>query len=197
MQMATEATGFATLNLGYPSLRKDLRALAEDIHPAIAAFTGGVEGSVHFVCHSMGGLLARVYLAQYRPARLGRVVMLGTPNGGSEIADRLKDFWPYRAWFGPAGAQLGTKRDAAISAMLPPVDYPVGIIAGNRSIYPLTSALLPKPHDGRVSVENTKLDGMAGHIVIGASHPWLPRNDLAIEQAIAFLRDGRFGVRQG
>ncbi len=140
----------------------------------------------------MGGLLARVYLAKYRPQRLGRVVMLGTPNGGSEIADRLKNFLPYRAFFGPAGQQLGTRRDADIDALLPPVNYPVGIIAGNRSIYPITSVMLPKPHDGRVSVENTRLDGMADHIVIGASHPWLVRNGEAIEQTIAFLKGGQF-----
>jgi pimeloyl-ACP methyl ester carboxylesterase len=166
--------------------------LAEDIHPAIAHFTDGTNGSTHFVCHSMGGLLARVYLARYRPKRLGRVVMLGTPNGGSEIADRLKDFTAYRAFFGPAGQQLGTKRDKALNAIFPPVDYPVGIIAGNRSIYPIASAFLPKPHDGRASVENTKLDGMIDHVVVAASHPWLVRNDLAIEQTIAFLRGGRF-----
>jgi hypothetical protein len=77
--------------------------------------------------------------------------------------------------------------------MLPPVDYPVGIIAGNRSVYPLASALLPKPNDGRVSVEGTKLDGMADHVVVGAAHPWLPRNASAIAQTIAFLKDGRFG----
>jgi hypothetical protein len=118
--------------------------------------------------------------------------MLGTPNSGSEIADRLKDFLPYRAWFGPAGQQLVTRRDAALSAILPPIDYPVGIIAGNRSIYPISSVPLPKPHDGRVSIENTKLDGMADHTVVGTSHPWLVRNALAIEQTIAFLRDGRF-----
>ncbi|MEH2590828.1 hypothetical protein V1273_004667 [Bradyrhizobium sp. AZCC 1721] len=99
--------------------------------------------------------------------------MIGTPNSGSEIADRLKNFGPYRSFFGPAGQQLGTQRDAAIEALFPPVDYPVGIIAGNRSIYPIASAFLPKPHDGRVSVANTRLDGMTGHIVIGASHPWL------------------------
>jgi pimeloyl-ACP methyl ester carboxylesterase len=192
MQAAIEASGFATLNVGYASRRKTLERLADDIHPAIQCFADGTEGSVHFVGHSMGGLLARVYLGRYRPKRLGRVVMLGTPNGGSEIADRLKDFLPYRAWFGPAGQQLGTIRDAALSLMLPPVDYPVGIIAGNRSVYPLASALLPRPNDGRVSVENTKLDGMADHIVIGASHPWLPRNALAIGQTMAFLRDGRF-----
>ena len=190
MQTALEGCGYATLNIDYASRSKTLEALAEDIHPAIELFGSGLTGSVHFVCHSMGGLLARVYLTRYRPQRLGRVVMLGTPNGGSEITDRLKHIAAYRAFFGPAGQQLGTQRDAAIEALFPPVDYPVGIIDGDRSIYPL--ALLPKPHDGRVSVANTRLDGMADHVVIGTTHPWLVRNSVAIAQAIAFLRDGRF-----
>ena len=192
MQAALENAGFATLNLDYASRRKALEALAEDIHPAIQRFADGVDGSVHFVCHSMGGLLARVYIARYRPKRLGRVVMIGTPNSGSEIADRLGHLKLYRAFFGPAGQQLGTQRDPAIEALFPPIDYPVGIIAGNRSIYPLASAFLPKPHDGRVSVANTKIDGMADHIVILASHPWLMRNSVAIAQTIAFLKDGKF-----
>ena len=194
MQKAIEAAGFATLNPGYASRSKPLETLAEDIHPAIERFAGGIDGSIHFACHSMGGLLARVYLAKHRPQRLGRVVMLGTPNGGSELVDRLKNFTPYRAFFGPAGQQLGTQRDAAVNAMLPPVDYSVGIIAGDRSIYPLASALLPKPNDGRVSVENTKLDGMADHIVVRSSHPWLVWNDKAIAQTIAFLRNGKFAA---
>ena len=192
MQAALEAAGFATLNIDYPSRHHALEALAEHIHPAVALFGAGIEGQLHFACHSMGGLLARVTISKYRPERLGRVVMLGTPNGGSEIADRLKNVSLYRAWFGPAGAQLGTRRDAATNALFPPVDYPVGIIAGNRSVDPVSSLFLPKPHDGRVSVENTKLDGMADHIVIGTSHPWLPGNSAAIAQTIAFLRDGKF-----
>jgi pimeloyl-ACP methyl ester carboxylesterase len=196
MQRTIEANGFSALNLDYASRRKPLEALAEDIHPAIEHFTGSIEGSVHFVCHSMGGLLARVYLAQYRPQRLGRVVMLGTPNGGSEIADRLRNFVAYRAFFGPAGQQLGTLRDAATNTLLPPVDYPVGVIAGNRSIYPVAAALLPKPHDGRVSVANTKLDGMTDHFIVPTVHPWLVRNNVVIEQTIAFLRNGRFGAQQ-
>jgi pimeloyl-ACP methyl ester carboxylesterase len=192
MQTALEAAGFATLNIDYPSRRHALEALAEHIHPAVTLFSAGSKGQLHFVCHSMGGLLARVYISKYRPPHLASVVMLGTPNGGSEIADRLKNVSLYRAWFGPAGAQLGTKRDAATSALFPPVDYPVGIIAGNRSVDPVSSLFLPKPHDSRVSVENTKLDGMTDHIVIGTSHPWLPGNRAAIAQTIAFLRDGKF-----
>jgi hypothetical protein len=177
MQTAIEASGFVTLNLDYASRRKALESLAEDIHPAIELFASGIEGSIHFVGQSMGGLLARAYLARYRPKRLGRVVMLGTPNSGSEIADRLKNVLPYRAWFGPAGQQLITTRDAALDAILPPVDYPVGVIAGDRSIHPISSVFLPKPHD----------------VVIGVSHPSLVRSRLAIEQTIAFLRHGRFG----
>jgi pimeloyl-ACP methyl ester carboxylesterase len=192
MQVALEYAGFATLNLDYASRRKALEGLAEDIHPAIQHFAARIEGSVHFACHSMGGLLARIYITKYRPKRLGSVVMLGTPNGGSEIADRLGRWSAYRAFFGPAGQQLGTQRDNATKALLPPIDYPVGIIAGNRSIYFFASAFLPRPHDGRVSVANTKLDGMADHIVIPASHPWLVRNSVAVAQTIAFLRDGRF-----
>src|SRR6266404_8512911 len=120
MQTAIEAAGFTTLNVDYASRRKTLETLADDIHPAIQCFADATDGSIHFVGHSMGGLLARVYLTKYRPKRLGRVVMLGTPNGGSEIADRLKELLPYRAWLGPAGQQLGTIRDATLGVILPP-----------------------------------------------------------------------------
>ena len=192
MQLALERAGFTTLNLDYLSRSKALEALAEDIHPAIQRFADSIDTSVHFVGQSMSGLLARVYIARHRPKRLGRVVMLGTPNGGSEIADRLKNFGAVRAFFGPAGQQLGTQRSAVDDAMLPPIDYSVGVIAGNRSIDPVAGTMLPKPHDGRVSVANTRLDGMADHIIVETSHPWLVRNGSAIEQTITFVRDGSF-----
>ncbi len=192
METALVGAGFVTLNLDYASRRKPLADLAEDIKPAIERFADGIDGSIHFVAHSMGGLLTRVYLAKYRPKNLGRVTMLGTPNGGSEIADGLKNFPLYRAFFGPAGQQLGTKRDAATHALLPPIDYPVGVIAGNRSIDPLASLFLPRPHDGRVSVAKTRLDGMTGHVVVPVAHPFLPGNAITIAQTLTFLRSGEF-----
>ena len=87
-------------------------------------------GALHVVAHSMGGLLARAYLARHRPARLGRVVMLGTPNGGSEVADLLRG-WPlYRLVFGPAGQQLVTAQAEALRAAFGAVDYELGSLAG-------------------------------------------------------------------
>jgi pimeloyl-ACP methyl ester carboxylesterase len=192
LQRALQQAGFATLNLDYPSRRKPLDLLAGHIHPAVADFAERNTAPIHFVGHSMGGLLVRVYVAKYRPLRLGRVVMLGTPNAGSEVADLLRGLSLYRSFFGPAGLQLTTDLDDMLKS-LPALDYAVGIVAGNRSIDPISSTLvLPRPNDGRVSVASSKLDGMADHITIKAFHAGLPRHPVAISQTIAFLREGRF-----
>ena len=192
LERALQQSGFATLNIDYLSRKKPLEALAADIHLPISEFAAARGGPIHFVAHSMGGLLARVYLAQHRPERIGRVVMLGTPNGGSEVADLLKRFALYRAFYGPAGLQLATEQDLTLTS-LPPLDYPVGIIAGLRTLDPIASTfVLPKPNDGRVSVQSSKLDRMADHTTVEASHTGLVRHPGAIVQTIAFLQTGRF-----
>jgi|SRR5579871_545008 len=191
MERALQGFGFVTLNLDYASRRRPLEALVEDIHPAIAGFAESVD-ELHFVTHSMGGLLARAYLAGRRPRRLARVVMLGPPNNGSEVADLLRDFAPFRAFYGPAGQQVGTGQ-CELFAQLPLPHCPVGIIAGNRTLDPVASFfVLPRPNDGRVSVVSTKLEGMADHITLKTSHSLMLLNRNAITQTIAFLRMGRF-----
>ena len=194
MQAALEAVGFATLNLDYRSRAKSLEALADDICPEITDFASRIDGPMHVVAHSMGGLLARAYLAKYPPRKPGRVILLGTPNNGSEIADRFRHLALYRAFFGPAGQQLTTTPDDATRSLLPAPSYPLGIIAGSRSVYPIASRLLPSPNDGRVSVASTRLDGMTDHIVIPTAHPLLVRDARAIVQTVAFLRNGRFNA---
>ncbi|MBB4379955.1 pimeloyl-ACP methyl ester carboxylesterase [Bradyrhizobium sp. SBR1B] len=191
LEQALRAASFATLNIDYPSRSKPIAALADDIHPAITRFAER-DAPLHFVAHSMGGLVARAYIAKHRPARLGRVVMLGTPNSGSEVADLLRGSLPYRKFYGPAGLELTTTPATAPNA-LSAIDYPVGVIAGSRFIDPVAGLLvLPKPNDGRVSVQSTGLAGMADHIVVKTSHTGLPRHAAAIAQTIAFLREGRF-----
>jgi pimeloyl-ACP methyl ester carboxylesterase len=189
LERSLRTSGFATLNINYASRSKPIADLADEIHPTITGFAKR-EAPLHFVAHSMGGLVARAYVAKYRPARLAGIVMLGTPNGGSEVADLLSGSRLYRAFYGPAGLELTT---TIRSDDLPAVDYPVGIIAGNRFIDPVAGLfVLPRPNDGRVSVQCAMLPGMADHVVVKTSHTGLPRHAAAIAQTIAFLRDGRF-----
>lgn len=195
MQRALERAGYRVLNLTYPSRRGAIEDLAGVIRPAVAAFESGLGGApLHFVGHSMGGLLARVYIARYRPARLGRVVMLGTPNGGSEVADALKRIPPVRAFFGPAGLQLTSRDRHDWKRSLPPVDYPLGIIAGIRTVNPLLSLIVARPNDGKVSVASTRLEGMTDHVLVRKSHPFIAMGRVPIGHTLAFLREGRFAA---
>ena len=193
IQRALEAAGYAVLNLDYRSRHLPLDALADAVHPAMARFADGLAGETHVVAHSMGGLLARVYLARRRPARLGRVVMLGTPNGGSEMADLLGGWPPYRLVFGPAGQQLVTAQNPDLRAAFGVVDYELGILAGDRPLAPRLAALImPGANDGTVTVESTRVAGMADHLVIATSHTGLLSDPDAKRATVLFLRSGRF-----
>ena len=192
-ERALARNGYRTLNLGYHSRRQSLARSAEEVHAPIVALAAEVDGRVHFVTHSMGGLLARVYLATKRPPRLGRVVMLGPPHHGSAIADLLQRNLAFRSAFGPAGQQLTTEHAMHLQETCGPPDYDVGIIAGTRSINLLTSALvLREPNDGKVTVRSTRLDGAHDHIALPVSHPFMMNHRAAIRSTLLFLREGRF-----
>lgn len=192
LERRLRAEGYAVLNLDYPARRLGLAAIACGLAPAVADF-GATVPRLHIVTHSMGGLVARVLLTRHRPDHLGRVVMLGPPNEGSEVADALHRFALYRRVFGPAGAELVTARDAACRRLFGPVDYPLGIVAGCRSLYPLASLLLPGPDDGRVTVARTRIVGMADHIVLPVAHPTMVWSRRVHDEILRFLREGRFG----
>ena len=188
MSRALRDAGWQTLNVDYPSRTRSIEDLADGVHRASAAFIHDGPGRVHFVTHSMGGLVARAYVARHRPPCLGHAVMLGPPHQGSELADRLGGLQAYRWFFGPAGSQLGTaaaRPDAA-------VDYPVGIIAGTRSVDPVAWLLLPRPNDGRVPVARTMTASMMDHVTVPTTHAFMMRNRAVILQTIHFLRHGRF-----
>jgi triacylglycerol lipase len=123
--------------------------------------------------------------------RLGRVVMLGPPNQGGEVVDRLGEWALFGKINGPAGKQLGTG-PGFVPNRLGPVKFELGIIAGDRSINWINSMIIPGPDDGKVSVKRTKVAGMKEHIIIPASHPFLMRNAQAIGATLRFLRSGTF-----
>ena len=191
-ERAMREAGYRTLNLDYPGRRLGLAALAAHVDEASARWIAGLDGEVHFLTHSMGGLVTRVLLATRRPARLGRVVMLGPPNGGSEIADLLVRNILYRRVFGPAGAELVTKRPLALTSLLGEVDYPVGVIAGRRAIDPLSWMLLPKPNDGKVAVAHTRVSGMTDHLILAVDHTFMVRDPTVLRAALRFIRCGGF-----
>lgn len=192
MAEALHDAGFATANVDYPSQG----GVIEDIAP-LAVGTGldkcrsiGAT-KIHFVTHSLGGILLR-YQNEHAPIPdLGRVVMLGPPNQGSELVDRTRDWPGFEMMAGDAGSQLGTN-DESVPSQLGPVEFELGVIAGTGTINIFASSMLPDPDDGKVSVASTRVDGMNDFLVVDNSHRYITRSAVVFRNTESFLRSGAF-----
>ncbi len=193
MQKALEEAGYSTANIDYPSRQHAIEELAEIAVPAGLKQCRAQDDlqSIHFVTHSLGGILVRQFLSENDIEELGRVVMMGPPNQGSDAVDDMESV-PGFDWInGPAGRQLG-KGSNSVPLALGPVDFDLGVIAGDRSIDPITSAVLDDPDDGRVSVADTKIEGMNDFVLLHHSHAFMMRMPKTIAQTLAFLEHGEF-----
>ncbi|MEM7383991.1 MAG: alpha/beta fold hydrolase [Verrucomicrobiota bacterium] len=190
MERALKAEGYQVHNLGYPSRKHPMDVLATGIRARILETTSEAT-RVHFVTHSLGGILVR-YIQHHHPIpNLGRVVMLSPPNHGSEVTDALGKLRLYHWLNGPVGQQLGTRPDGLIAG-LPPVDFETGVLTGDRSINLFLSTLIPGKDDGKVSVESARLEGMRDFKVVHASHPMIMRKKKIIRDVKSFLATGKF-----
>lgn len=187
-----QAHQYLVVNVDYPSREFPIATLTEKaIPPALAQCRQHSISAIHFVTHSLGGILVRQYLSQHNIPELQRVVMLAPPNKGSEVVDKLKKLPPFGWLNGPAGQELGTE-PTSLPNSLGPVDFDVGVIAGTTSINLVLSLYLPNPDDGKVSVENTKVEGMSDFISLPVSHPYIMKDETVMLQTVHFLQHGQF-----
>ena len=194
IEHALRDAGYATISVDYPSQSKPIEALALQAVPEGVAYCRKQGATtIHFVTHSMGGLVLRYYLSKHRVQELGRTVMLSPPNQGSEVADALVGTGVYDRVNGPAGGQLVTGPEG-IPARLGPVDFPLGIITGNEQTVfdSVLATQIPGANDGKVSVERAKVEGMSDFLVLPVTHTFIVNNDVVIGQVLHFLEHGRF-----
>ena len=192
MEHALTQAGYQVRNINYPSRTASIETLSEKfIGQAVADCERDGAVKINFVTHSLGGILVRSYLSRHSVPSLGRVVMLGPPNQGSEVVDRLGGWRLFKKINGPAGGELGTGADS-VPNKIGAANFCVGVIAGSRTINWINSFIIPGRDDGKVSIARTKLAGMADHLVIPASHPFIMKNTTAIRQTVYFLQNGKF-----
>jgi len=192
LEKRLENHGYSVINLDYPSRKYTVEYLADKIlNQEIEQINNNSTSKIHFVTHSMGGIVVRYYLKYHKLPNLGRVVMLSPPNQGSELIEFFRRDFLFRKIMGPAVLELGTKKDS-LPLKLGPVDFELGVIAGNRSLNPMTSMILRGPDDGVVSVERTKVSGMDDFLVLRQNHTFIMRSEAVIEEVIYFLKNGVF-----
>lgn len=186
--------GYDVETVGYPSrtgtIDEHVDALAAAVASCCAEST-----RIHFVGHSLGGIIIRKYLAERPPDALGRVVLLSPPSRGSELADwvvalELGDREFGEELLGPTGSGLG-KDSTDIPPSLPPPTYDVGIITGNRSLNPVGSIVIPGPDDGMVGVDEARIEGVPS-MVLPRSHTFIMNSRFTADAVLRFLETGQF-----
>ena len=191
MESRLESAGYRVVSFDYPSTTEPIERLVDSLASVVSGCCSEQTEKTHIVTHSMGGVLVRSYLAGAEVPYEGRVVMMSPPNQGSEIVDAFGSSPLWVTLVGPAGASLGTD-SLSVPNQLGPVSFPLGIIAGDRSVLPLGSWLIPGPDDGLVGVERAHVEGAVDFLVVPATHTMIMnRADVAVE-VINFLRTGRF-----
>jgi triacylglycerol lipase len=183
---------YLVYNIDYPSRTKTIEELAEAVVKQGLDYCEKHQAEkIYFVTHSLGGLLVRYYFSKYSTEKLARVVMLGPPNKGSQVADNLQSWDIFKSINGPAGQQLSTQADSFCNK-LPAANFEVGIIAGTKTFNPILSLMLPNPDDGKVTLENTKVEGMKDFVALPVTHTFMMKNKKVIGQVIHFLKNGQF-----
>lgn len=186
--------GYRVHNLDYPSTERSPDELVAYVALEIERCCADAQ-RLHFVTHSMGGILLRAYLAEHPLPSLGRVVMLAPPNRGTEYVDVAGDWKLFAHVLGPTAQQLGTGPES-LPNRLPAPDFDLGVIAGTGGINWIGDMVLEGANDGTISVENTQIDGMRDFVVVDVSHTFIMRDDTVVRHTLAFLRSGAFEREQ-
>ena len=184
-----EKDGYLVVPFDYPSTRVDISASAKMLGDVVKSLEGVKK--ISFVTHSMGGLVVRSWLGEGGDPRAKRLVMMGTPNKGAEVADVLRDWHLYRLILGPAGQQLIAHESGAI-AKLPVPEIPFAVVAGGKGTLDGHNPLIPGDDDGLVAVSSAYLEGAEDSITLPVLHSFLPFNADVIEAVSRYLATGAF-----
>jgi len=185
-----EKQGYLVFSVDYPSTQITIEQAAADLQRVLQSLEG-IE-QISLIGHSMGGLVIRAWFQDHQDTRIDKVIMLGTPNQGAEMAEALKNFLPFQWILGKAGQQLATNEENS-PRKLPAPSVPCGIIAGGRGEQTNGyNPWLPGDDDGTVTIASAHLEGEADFLRLPCLHMFLMRDKKAIKAALQFLETGQF-----
>ena len=183
-------SGYNVKQIGYQSLFGDTPdEVVKEVTDQINECCSKLTKPVHFVGHSLGGLLVRAYLGENAVPNLGRVVLLGSPSKGTPIVDGLKGEWLLEV-AGEMTKALGTDDSSGFLSSLKAPTYPLGVIAGVADAG--RSEEIPGDDDGLVPLESTKVEGMSDFIILPVSHADMREDEKTYAQLLHFLKEGKF-----
>lgn len=177
--------GFRTRRFSYHTMTDDLEQSAVQLFEFVEQLA---ESRIHFVCHSMGGLLLNRVFSRYKPDWQGRAVLLGSPLAGSRVAQSVNSSIIGQLLVGRNLPNLC----AGCSSW--PVGYEIGVIGGTLNVgLGLLVGGWKHPGDGLVTLDEIKVPGVKETLYIRATHLGLVFSSLCASKVSFFLKKGCFG----
>ena len=196
LQRVLQPDGYTFVSIDYPSTQQSISDFADQLQGLIVSLEG-IE-RIHFVVHSMGGLIVRRWCQQYSDPRVERLVMIGTPNSGAEVASMLQKNLLFQLIFGPSGQELVADPETFISTLpLPTMEF--AVIAGAKGDSNGFNPLIPGDDDGIVTVKSARLPGAQDYLSVRSLHSFLPWHPEVMDATRRFLSTGALratGVRE-
>ena len=190
-----ESCNYAPIVIDYPSTKHGIENIAKNF------VINQIENldktkKVHIIGYSLGGIIARYVVDNYQIDSLGNIILIGSPNKGSEMAKFLENNLLVHKIFGPALKDLRPNSEFWDKIKDNVHEKNVGVIAGDFSMNPLSSLLVfDGSSDGTVSVESAKIDGMKDFLILHHSHYFLMRNNEILSYIENFLQYGIFDMQ--
>jgi pimeloyl-ACP methyl ester carboxylesterase len=188
--------GYRVINKTYPSVTMSIEECADYLARVIERGTEDIDGpyELDFITHSMGGLVARCYLAKYDPPQARRLVMIATPNRGVTKAELVARLPLADRVLGPALMEMAQGPDylCTLCGGAPTVEF--AVIAGGKGDGQGYSVLIPGDDDGTVSVRSAYLPGASDFLLLDHIHNLICFYDDTITNAQSFLADGAFVI---
>ena len=189
LEKTLKKNGYHVINLNYPSKKHTIKTLVDTyLKPVIDTIPP--DQTIHFVTHSMGGILVRYYLNEYPLSSCGHIVQIAPPNHGSELVDHLGKYAFFQNVMGPAFQELSTQNQS-VPNQLPIPSYSIGIIIGTASLNPYFSYLIPGEDDGKVSTKSALLPNKP-FTTVNSSHSFIMKHTIVKQQVMHFLQSGTF-----
>jgi len=168
--------GFTVFLYGYPSTRHSIGTHAEKLLDFLEKIVKDDFTKIHFVTHSLGGIVARLALANFANPKIGRMVMTAPPNQGSATANAVAKI-PFASKLLRPLTELKNEKGSFVKTV-PVPDIEIGVIAG----------LL----DGKVKVEESHITGEKAHLVVNSRHSFIMNRKDVKEAVYRFIRNGSF-----
>ena len=183
---------FDVVNWSYSSTKLNITEIAHKLYNVVK-LNSETYNNVFFVTHSLGGIVVRRMMKIFNMKNLNGIVMIAPPNNASAFARWILKYPIIKTIMGPAGQELMDQQYIEKICEVPKSG--VMIIAGTKCLNInnpnswISQTVLKRPHDGTVTVEETKLPNMEKFITVKASHTFIASNSDVIKETVEFLKN--------